>query len=253
MYFSFENLEFLYDPYPIGLAKPLMAEATYQELSANFPALELFLAHKDLGKAHQKYTLSEKQNAETYYSFIKSSPLWRDFHAWVRSDEFIYGFLEALKRHYLDFGLSYVPPKQRTLRRLRDIVRGRLCDRSPHLHARFEFSALPADGGKIIPHTDARQKIATLVVSMAQEGEWDPAFGGGTDMNRPKEVRHSYNFVNRQADFEDMEIVHTFEYQPNQAVIFIKTHNSWHSVRPMTGAGSGALRKTLTINIVRDR
>jgi hypothetical protein len=32
-------------------------------------------------------------------------------------------------------------------------------------------------------------------------------------------------------------------------VIFVKTFNSWHSVRPMQGNGSGAMRKTLTINI----
>lgn len=253
MYFSFENLEFLYDPYPVGLAKPLMSEDTYRMLSGNFPALELFTTHKDLGKPHQKFTLSEKENAETFYAFIKSSPLWRDFHAWIRSDSFIFGVLDELKRHYLDLGFSYVPPRQRTVNRLRDILRGRLCDRSAHLHARFEFSALPANGGKVLPHTDARQKIVTLVVSMAQEGEWDTAFGGGTDVNRPKEARFLYNHVNRRADFGDMDVVHTFEYEPNQAVLFIKTHNSWHSVRPMAGNGSTALRKTLTINIVRDR
>jgi hypothetical protein len=32
-------------------------------------------------------------------------------------------------------------------------------------------------------------------------------------------------------------------------VVFVKTYNSWHSVRPMTGKGVEALRKTLTIVI----
>jgi hypothetical protein len=32
-------------------------------------------------------------------------------------------------------------------------------------------------------------------------------------------------------------------------VVFVKTFNSWHSVRPMTGSGSALMRKTLTINI----
>jgi len=32
-------------------------------------------------------------------------------------------------------------------------------------------------------------------------------------------------------------------------VIFVRTFNSWHSVPPMTGKGSGAMRRTLTINI----
>jgi hypothetical protein len=111
---------------------------------------------------------------------------------------------------------------------------------------------LPAAGGSVIPHTDSPGKIVTLVVSMVGDDEWDPAFGGGTDVNRPKDVRLAYNELNRQAGFEDMEVLDTFEFTPNQGVIFVKTFNSWHSVRPMTGNGSGAMRKTLTINIEAD-
>ena len=48
---------------------------------------------------------------------------------------------------------------------------------------------------------------------------------------------------------EDMDVLHTFEFVPNQSLIFVKTFNSWHSVTPMSGAGSDAMRKTLTINI----
>ncbi len=46
-----------------------------------------------------------------------------------------------------------------------------------------------------------------------------------------------------------MNVLDTFEFTPNQAVVFVKTFNSWHSVRPMQGNGSTAMRKTLTINI----
>jgi hypothetical protein len=49
-----------------------------------------------------------------------------------------------------------------------------------------------------------------------------------------------------------MEVLDTYEFTANQAVIFVKTFNSWHSVRPMTGRDSNALRKTLTINIERN-
>jgi hypothetical protein len=89
------------------------------------------------------------------------------------------------------------------------------------------------------------------VVSMARDGEWDPAFGGGLDVNRPRSPHLAYNHMNRRADFEDMEVLHTFAHEPNTATLFVKTHNSWHSVRPMRGLGSPALRKTLTINILR--
>ena len=108
---------------------------------------------------------------------------------------------------------------------------------------------LPAAGGYVIPHTDERSKIVTIVVSMMQDGEWDPTFGGGTDVNRPKDITRNFNWMNAKAEFDEMEVIDTFDFTPNQAVIFVKTFNSWHSVRPMQGNGSGAMRKTLTINI----
>ena len=37
--------------------------------------------------------------------------------------------------------------------------------------------------------------------------------------------------------------------ETNQAVMFVRTFNSWHSVRPMLGTGSPAMRRSLTINI----
>jgi hypothetical protein len=121
--------------------------------------------------------------------------------------------------------------------------------RAPWLTARFEFSALPADGGCVTPHTDNPDKIVTMVVSMAEEGEWDPAWGGGTDVNRHKAPARSFNRMNHKADFAEMEILETFPFEPNQGVLFVKTFNSWHSVRPMTGSGSKAMRRTLTVNI----
>ena len=108
---------------------------------------------------------------------------------------------------------------------------------------------LPADDGNVLPHTDSPGKIVTIVISMIRSGEWNPTFGGGTDVNRPWNRRLQFNYVNRQAQFSDMEVLHTYEYAPNQGVIFIKTFNSWHSVRPMTGQGSDAMRRTLTIVI----
>jgi hypothetical protein len=50
-------------------------------------------------------------------------------------------------------------------------------------------------------------------------------------------VRLAFN-RNAQAAFDEMEVLDTFEFTPNQVVVFVKTFNSSHSVRPMTGAGS---------------
>jgi hypothetical protein len=108
---------------------------------------------------------------------------------------------------------------------------------------------LPARGGHVLPHSDGAGKVVTLVVSVLGEGEWDPSWGGGTDVNRPKDPRFHFNRLNRQLGFDDVEVLDTFAFEPNQAVVFVKTFNSWHSVRPMTAPDPARMRRTLTINI----
>jgi len=40
---------------------------------------------------------------------------------------------------------------------------------------------------------------------------------------------------------------------PNQCVLFVKTFNSLHSVRPMTAPARETARRTLTINLSIER
>jgi hypothetical protein len=249
MFFSYDEIKLRYDPFPIGLIKPIMEPGLYQQFVDNFPPIEIFESFEELGKRGRKYTLSEKENKKAYSDFVESIPLWRDFHAWIKSDEFPYGVMEMLREHDIDLGYRHVAPARRLSRRVKNVFRRRPSPRYVPLRARFEFSALPADGGHLVPHTDAPTKVVTMIVSILREGEWDRSFGGGTDVNQPKKECHRFNYVNRLASFDDMEVLHTYEFTPNQAVLFIKTFNSWHSVRPMTGMGSDALRRTLTINI----
>ena len=249
MFFSFEHLKFRYEPFPIGVARPLMPEGVYQDFLENFSEVDLFEDYKAMGKPGEKYTLSEKENPRVYNDFVRSNPVWREFHSWIKSDDFVYGIMDTLREHQIDLGYRCTPAIKRLSRRFKDIRRGRFSGGAHRLRARFEFSALPAEGGHLLPHTDSLPKVVTIIVSMVREGEWNPDFGGGTDVNRPKDIRTSFNELNRLGRFEDMEVLDTFEFAPNQGVIFIKTFNSWHSVRPMTGTGSHALRRTLTINI----
>ncbi|MCO6412623.1 MAG: hypothetical protein J5I92_07755 [Thiogranum sp.] len=246
-YFNYDNLEFRYDPFPIGVARGLIEAQTYEELNASWPDTGLFKYMPELG---HKYALSQKFNRSQYHQFIRSNPVWRELHGWIKTDDFVYGVMNTLLEHHIDLGHSQRASSLRQwVKYAKSVVRGQAAHRRNRLSARFEFQMMPATGGHILPHTDTPAKIVTLVVSMVQPGEWDPNTGGGTDMNRPKDMRFVYNQLNRQARFEEMEVIDTFEFEPNQAVIFVKTFNSWHSVRPMTGTDPNKMRKTLIINI----
>jgi hypothetical protein len=252
MFFDYSHLRFRYEPFAIGLARPILEESTYRAFVDNFPPLDLFKSFGAMGKEGRKFTLSEKESPETYKSFVRSNPVWRDFHSWIKSSDFVYGLMDVLREHDIDLGFRYASPVKRRLKRLRHELRGKASNgKHDPLRARFEFSALPADGGSVPPHTDAPTKVATIVVSMLKDGEWNPDFGGGTDVNRPRDDHLRFNHMNRLAGFDDMEVVDSFDYAPNQGVIFAKTFNSWHSVRPLTGQGSAATRNTLTVTVER--
>lgn len=246
-----DHCDLRYEPFPIGVVRPAMDPGRYAELVNRFPPLDLFRNYDYMGKPGSKLTLSEKEDPRTYERFIRADPLWREFHSYVKSDDFIFSVVDLLARHHIDLGLRRISPSRLRWKRLRSALEGRLATAAPRLATRFEFSALAASGGCVLPHTDAPNKLITLVLSMVRPGEWNPSWGGGTDVNRPKDFRHAYNQMNEVADFGDMEILHTYDFAPNQTLLFVKTFNSWHSVRPIRGTASDPYRRSLTINIER--
>jgi 2OG-Fe(II) oxygenase superfamily len=246
MSFSLSNLDLRYEPFPIGVARPIMGDEAYARHVDLYPPLELF---QHIPKVGNKYCLSEKYNPAKYRQWVEDHACWREFHRWVKSPDFVFGVLDELARRSVDLGFKRRSAGQLVQRRLRSLLEGKWWQGEDRLSARFEFSMLPADGGSVTPHTDNPDKIITMVVSMARPGEWDPAHGGGTEVNRHRRPELSFNRVNGKAEFEDMEPLGAYEFEPNQCVVFVKTFNSWHCVRPMRGRGTTAMRRSLTINI----
>jgi hypothetical protein len=225
-----------------------MDPALYDRLAEGFPDSAMFAT---MPRYDYKLTLSEKFNAGDYDRFIAGNPAWKRFHAWIKSEAFIRQTVDFLAANNIDLQLKdcFEKPGRRLMRELR---RGRFPSRGPRLRSRFEFSVLKADGGEVAPHTDTPKKIITLVLAMVRQGEWDPRFGGNLDVNRPTDPAFAFNWANRIVPWDRIEIVETIPFAANQCMIFVKTHNSLHSVRKMKEAGSRALRKTVTIVIEKD-
>jgi hypothetical protein len=247
---NLDNAEFVYEPFPMGLARPVFEPDLYERLVAAFPGPDQLARRPEQGR---KYGLSDQVvNAREFRRFVGAHELWREVWEEVRSREFRVRLLELLRDAGID--LSLLPSSdglRERVRRGRDAVRRRYVPpRRPRLRGTLEFSMMPADGGHILPHTDVPEKLVTLVFSMVAPGEWRSEWGGGTDMLRPKDPRRSYNFVNQYLEFDEVEVLKTFPFDPNQAVTFVKTFNSLHCVRPMTGP-ENAMRRTLTANLRR--
>ncbi len=244
----FERMRLDYEPYPVGLIPGVLDDEVYGELLAAYPPMELFRYMPKLGN---KYSLSSSNHPKLYYRFLGDCPVWARFHDYILGRDFIEQTFEALAAAHIDLGI----------RRYR-VVSGKRSNhsnplsrlmRTTELSARFEFSMMNGVGGHIRPHTDTQRKIITFVFTMVGDGEWDAGWGGGTAVVRPKDPALSFNRVNRYLEFEDVEVVKTFPFDPNQALIFVKTFNSWHAVTPMTAPGEDRLRKTITVNIESKR
>ena len=246
---DFAALQLDYDPFPIGTMRPALSADLYARCVAAFPDVALFERVEHLGV---KYSLSEKYASRNYHRYVQATPVWRELHAWIKSDAFIAAALRALRERGVDLGFDALrlPLWRRVKRAARDITRGRALRHTPTLTARFEFSMLPADNGCIMPHTDSPEKIVTVVVSMCAPGEWNPSYGGATDVQKPKDAKLLFDQLNdRVLDFRAMATLRSYPYVSNQALLFVKTFNSWHAVQPMLGPPGSAMRKTLTINI----
>lgn len=232
---------FEYEPYPIGLIRNIFERSLYERLVDTFPPVEIFRFMQSHG---DKWSLSELNNADQYYRFLRANRDWRGVYNEVKSDGFIAHVLDVLARSKIDLGLMPATSGS-AFKKLRSKLLRR---KAGGLRARFEFSMMSAAGGHILPHTDSPQKHITLVVSMVRPGEWDQNWGGGTDRMRPLDATDNFNLLNRYLRFDQVETIGTMAYEPNQCVIFIKTFNSLHAVRPMIGPKT-VMRRTLTINI----
>jgi hypothetical protein len=248
---NYKKVEMRYEPYPLAVLRPALDAAQYDLLADNFPDESLF---GTLPKFPYKLSLSEKWNPANYRKFLRENTPWNEFHSWIKSDEFIRQTVEFLNSNHVELPLqdAFESSSQRLRRAARALKRGYLPSRGVRLRSRFEFSSLRADGGRVEPHTDAARKVITLVLTMIKDGEWQTAWGGGLDVNTTKDVRYAFNWQNKMVPWDKIDIVDTIPFVPNQCTVFVKTHNSLHSVREMTQRGSHALRKSCTIVIERE-
>jgi hypothetical protein len=250
--FNYANFIFDYEPFPIGVAREFIEANYYSRLVESFPSIEIFGDFFDARS--NKKALAEIYRPDVYRRFIRETPVYLDFYRYIKSPKFIHDVLNCFEQNYIQLRLfesairSSTLPLRGPMFEKMDVALRRL-RRRKGLRARFEFSALPSDGGNIRPHTDAPAKLITLVISILKPGDWNAAWKGGTDVLRPKDVRKSYNFYNNYFEFEECETLRTIEYVPNQCILFLKTFNSLHCVAPIQNKGGDVYRKTLTINI----
>lgn len=223
--FNWDNVSIRHQPYTVFYIRDLVHPEFYSSLAETFPLLSRFRYRETLGN---KYLLTELEG-QPYYDFVDAHPQWRKFYNEIKSISF--------REQVLSFVRSHMSGS---------LTDDRVAD---SFTSRFEFSALPTNGGSQRPHTDSPRKVVTLVLSLMKEGEWNPNWGGGTSICRPKDETLHSNYSNQYLDFDDVEVIDTFPFIPNGCVMFVKTDVSWHCVTPINLPDSNAMRKTVAISL----
>ena len=253
MKFKFDNFNFRYDPYPVGKAKPIFDPEDYQQLVTSYPPPELFKKVEGIGTGYT--SLKPKNNQKNYRQFIKQSPPWQELYHWIKSDDFLFRTLDMLGVHQINFGTSRndFQWRQRLRSFLSGLKRGNLLGAAKSLRTEMIFIRLSANQGCLLPHTDRPGKLATLILPMMQPDEWNPALGGQTAINRPKNERLTFSFsCFKKLDFSEVDELYSVPFAANQCLILVNALNGWHSVSPMQGQGSSLTRKTVIINILKN-
>ena len=249
---NFSAARVRYEPYPLVVLRPAVARDLYDELSSTYPDVSLFGTHP---KYDHKLSLSEKFMKGNYTTFIERTRPWNEFHGWLKSEEFIratLAFLESVGID-LDVGKSFESVPRRVGRALCAIVKHRrLPSLPPRLRSRFEFSVLEADGGEVAAahrHAEEDRHARALDGEGGRVGSGDRRGARRQSIARPALC---LQLENRNVPWESVEVLETIPFVPNQCMVFVKTFNSLHSVRPMQQKGSRALRKSVTIVIEKD-
>jgi hypothetical protein len=237
---NFQRASFQYTPFPFGLVDGILPPDLYSDMVHQFPPSTCFMdvSSPDNGI---KYLLKEPQLSATVRRLGSRATAWSHFLRVVYAATFVEALDAFLTAHHVELRLAklseYLAP---ALPRL-----GQSHGRVPRIGV--EISRIPS-GGYQKPHTDVITKILTILIPMNEEGVWREGDGGRVLFCRPRNDRNSFNLYGRYAEFSEMETVRACALEPNQGILFPKTHNSWHAVEPVViPPGSPHVRQMLSI------
>jgi hypothetical protein len=235
--------EVSYYPYPYVLFKKIFSESFYDHIKNEFPTImELKFNSFDKKRnelKQSKYNLTNFDN--NFYSIIKKKKFTFELYNFLKSKTFIDSLIFFLnsKNLFLNFNNKesfYKKIVKRFILRKIDFS--------------FEFSAINTDGGFINPHTDGANKLITLIIPLIDDLKIHNVQNCGTTILETNDERYCYNFMNKVVPWESVKKIKEVPFLDNQMMMFIKTHNSLHSVGPMKSSEPLLYRKSINFCVL---
>lgn len=199
-------------PYPWCNPQGVLRPEAYETLRTKLPEASLFEARFGVRRAH-----GQRPHDRLALEYHPDLPIAEEWHA----------FIEELK------GSAY----QRFLRRM--LGRG-------GISLSFHWHYTPR-GCEVSPHCDARHKIGSHIFYFNTEEDWDPAWGGETEV-----LDDGGRLPTGSApDFDDFDTASSGYALGNHSFLFVRRGNSWHGVRALR-CPEGVYRKVFIV-VINDR
>jgi len=198
-------------PFPWTNPADLLTESGYRELKDNLPALSLF--RSVFGKPRKYGQRSHDRYALEWQPDLALPGPWRDFIEELRGPGYR-AFLRRMIGH----------------------------DRFD-LHFHWHYTPT---GCSVSPHCDAAWKLGSHIFYFNTEHDWAPEWGGETLV-----LDDDGRFSPKSApDFGDFDRVYATESLGNRSLLFVRSGNSWHGVKPVR-CPQDRLRKVFIVVINR--
>ncbi len=198
-------------PYPWINPSGLVTEDGFRELRENLPDISLF--RKTFDK-QRKYGQKSHDRFALKYDDTLSESLpapWRNFISELHGDDYKSFLCRTLKVR--NFNLSF-------------------------------FWFFTPRGCSVSPHCDHVNKIGAHLFYLNTEDDWDPAWGGETEVLIPgRKLRRT-----SAPEFSDFASAIAGKTTGTHTFLFKRTRNSWHGVREI-GCPEGHMRKVFMVSI----
>ncbi len=226
------NIEFQSKkPYTIFSINNFLDNKFYENLRENFPDVNSFKKTDNL-----KYSLDSY--SENYRDLCKSNSAMKNFHEKVLSNEFLSLFY---KNFYIYFLKSRLEDPKNLLRLLR-FPKLHYTDKNETNYKDFFFQKIKIkiqysiikNGGKIVPHTDAIDKLLSLMLYFPNKSNYleEDKNKLGTIFWKSK-INNFRNKHIKSSDnnfFSNSQKLYQTEFKENCLYGFIRNSLSWHSV-----------------------
>ena len=244
------DIEFLYrKKFIIFKIKNFLTEDSYNFINDSFPKIDYKkLANLNVKKNNYKYTIISTD--KDYDQLLDQDVRLKIIHNSIFSTKFFYYFYKNLKKEFLSSRLNDLKfliklLKPITLNFSQNYLKNFFYT---YIRRQIEYSFI-FNNGQIVPHTDGRKKLLSLMLYFPEGLEGESEIGTTFYDSNAKNLNneHLIDMKKRIYFKKNNKKLIKLDFEKYHLYGFIRNEKSWHSVEPFN-LNDSYIRKSMNIN-----